>query len=40
MPLEVYGPGEESGTFDSFGEIVVESVAKGKTGLTPKLASS
>ena len=33
VPLEVYGPGEESGTFDSFGEIVIESVAKGKTGL-------
>ena len=33
VPLEVYGPGEESGTFDSFGEIVMESVAKGKTGL-------
>ena len=36
VPLEVYGPGEESGTFDSFGEIVVESVAKGKTGLDPE----
>ena len=34
--LEVYGPGEESGTFDSFGEIVVESVAQGKTGLDPE----
>ncbi len=33
MDLEIYGPGEESGTFDSFGEIVIESVAKGKTGL-------
>ena len=33
VPLEVYGPGEESGTFDSFGEIVIEAVAKGKTGL-------
>ena len=32
-PLDVFGPGEESGTFDSFGEIVMESVAKGKTGL-------
>ena len=32
-PLDVFGPGEESGTFDSFGEIVIESVAKGKTGL-------
>jgi len=33
MDLAVYGPGEESGTFDSFAEVVVESVAKGKTGL-------
>ena len=32
-PLDIFGPGEESGTFDSFGEIVVEAVAKGKTGL-------
>ena len=32
-PLDVFGPGEESGTFDSFGEIVIEGVAKGKTGL-------
>ena len=32
-PLDIFGPGEESGTFDSFGEIVIESVAKGKTGL-------
>lgn len=32
-PLDIFGPGEESGTFDSFAEIVVESVAKGKTGL-------
>ena len=31
--LDVFGPGEESGTFDSFNEIVIESVAKGKTGL-------
>ena len=31
--LEIFGPGEESGTFDSFGEVVIESVAKGKTGL-------
>lgn len=31
--LDVFGPGEESGTFDSFAEIVIESVAKGKTGL-------
>ena len=29
----MFGPGEESGTFDSFGEIVIEAVAKGKTGL-------
>lgn len=33
LALDVYGPGEESGTFDSFGEIVIEGVAKGKTGL-------
>ena len=33
VALDVYGPGEESGTFDSFGEIVIEGVAKGKTGL-------
>lgn len=33
VALDVFGPGEESGTFDSFGEIVIESVAKGKTGL-------
>ena len=32
-PLELFGPGEESGTFDSFSEIVIEAVAKGKTGL-------
>ncbi|MDH3296521.1 MAG: substrate-binding domain-containing protein, partial [Acidimicrobiia bacterium] len=32
-PLDVFGPGEESGTFDSFGEIVIETVASGKTGL-------
>ncbi|MEM7143130.1 MAG: substrate-binding domain-containing protein [Actinomycetota bacterium] len=31
--LELFAPGEESGTFDSFGEIVIESVFKGKTGL-------
>ncbi len=31
--LDVFGPGEESGTFDSFAEIVIEGVAKGKTGL-------
>ncbi len=34
--LDIFGPGEESGTFDSFGEIVIESVAKGKTGLDPE----
>ncbi len=34
--LDVFGPGEESGTFDSFGEIVIESVFKGKTGLDPE----
>jgi phosphate transport system substrate-binding protein len=34
--LDVYGPGEESGTFDSFAEIVIEGVAKGKTGLDPE----
>ncbi len=33
LTLDVFGPGEESGTYDSFGEIVIESVAKGKTGL-------
>ncbi len=33
VDLDVFGPGEESGTYDSFGEIVIESVAKGKTGL-------
>jgi phosphate transport system substrate-binding protein len=33
VKLDVFGPGEESGTFDSFSEIVIESVAKGKTGL-------
>ena len=31
--LDIFGPGEESGTFDSFGEIVLEAVANGKTGL-------
>ncbi len=36
LGLEVFGPGEESGTFDSFGEIVIESVAKGETGLDPE----
>jgi phosphate transport system substrate-binding protein len=34
-PLDVFAPGEESGTYDSFGEIVIESVASGKTGLDP-----
>ena len=33
VPLDIYGPGEESGTFDSFTEIVIEGVFKGKTGL-------
>lgn len=33
--LDVFGPGEESGTFDSFSEIVIEAVAGGKTGLDP-----
>lgn len=33
VPLAIFGPGEESGTFDSFAEIVIESVVKGKTGL-------
>lgn len=32
-PLDIYAPGEESGTFDSFAEIVIEGVAGGKTGL-------
>lgn len=32
-PLDIYAPGEESGTFDSFVEIVIHDVAKGKTGL-------
>ena len=36
LALDVFAPGEESGTYDSFGEIVVESVAKGKTGLDPE----
>ncbi len=31
--LDVFGPGEESGTFDSFTEIVIEAVGKGNTGL-------
>lgn len=35
LDLQVFGPGEESGTFDSFVEIVIESVYKGKTGLDP-----
>ena len=33
LELDVFGPGEESGTFDSFGEIVIEAVADGDTGL-------
>ncbi len=33
VPLDVFGPGEESGTFDSFGELVIDAVAGGKTGL-------
>ena len=33
LDLDVFGPGEESGTFDSFGEIVIEAVADGDTGL-------
>ena len=33
LELDVFGPGEESGTFDSFGEIVIEAVAGGDTGL-------
>ena len=33
VALSVFGPGEESGTFDSFTEIVIEAVTKGKTGL-------
>lgn len=32
-PLDIYAPGEESGTFDSFVEIVIEGVADGDTGL-------
>ncbi len=32
-PLDIYAPGEESGTFDSFVEIVIHGVADGKTGL-------
>ena len=35
VALDIFGPGEESGTYDSFAEIVIESVAKGKTGLDP-----
>jgi len=31
--LDIFAPGQESGTFDSFQEIVIEGVAKGKTGL-------
>ena len=36
LELDVFAPGEESGTYDSFGEIVIESVVKGKTGLDPE----
>jgi phosphate transport system substrate-binding protein len=32
-PLDVFGPGEESGTFDSFTEIVIDAVAGGDTGI-------
>ena len=35
LDLAVFGPGEESGTFDSFAEIVIEAVADGDTGLDP-----
>ena len=35
-PWAIFGPGEESGTFDSFTEIVIEGVVKGKTGLDPE----
>jgi phosphate transport system substrate-binding protein len=34
--LDIFGPGEESGTYDSFAEIVIESVTKGRTGLDPE----
>ena len=30
LPLEIFGPGEESGTFDSFVEIVLEKQAQSK----------
>ncbi|MDW3220814.1 MAG: substrate-binding domain-containing protein [Acidimicrobiales bacterium] len=33
VPLQVFAPGQESGTYDSFAEIVIESVFAGKTGL-------
>ena len=33
--LDVYGPGEESGTFDSFTELVIDAVAGGKTVMAP-----
>ncbi len=33
VPLSIFGPGEESGTFDSFDEIVIQTVGAGKTGL-------
>ena len=32
-PLDVFAPGEESGTFDSFNEVVLEAVVDGDTGL-------
>lgn len=35
LDLDIFGPGEESGTFDSFTEIVIEAVADGDTGLDP-----
>lgn len=35
LDLDLFGPGEESGTFDSFAEIVIEAVADGDTGLDP-----
>ncbi|MEM9466523.1 MAG: substrate-binding domain-containing protein [Actinomycetota bacterium] len=35
LALDVFGPGEESGTFDSFTEIVIEGVADGDSGLDP-----
>lgn len=32
-PLDIYGPGEESGTFDTYVSFVIEGVAEGETGL-------